>query len=105
VRSTATFRNVRNPDVSVFGTLETYSMDGIDLSNHVTVGQGPTTKQDADPCLQWPDVLAGSLGVSCTRACRAASAPSIPSRRLGNGFTAYPAATKVFGGDGSGCTA
>jgi hypothetical protein len=53
------FRNVRDSDVIVFGTLETYPMDGIDLSNRITVGQGPSTKLDGDPCRQWPGVVSG----------------------------------------------
>ena len=53
------FRGIRNSDVIVFGTLETYPMDGLDLSNRITVGQGPTTKPDADPCRQWPEIVAG----------------------------------------------
>ncbi|HMG27970.1 MAG TPA: hypothetical protein VKH36_14290 [Acidimicrobiia bacterium] len=53
------FRGIRDSDVIVFGTLETYPMDGLDLSNRITVGQGPTTKFDADPCRQWPEIVAG----------------------------------------------
>lgn len=53
------FRGIRDSDVIVFGTLETYPMDGLDLSNRITVGQGPTTKPNADPCRQWPEIVAG----------------------------------------------
>ena len=61
------FRRIRGSNVIVFGTLETYPMDGIDLSNRVTVGQGPTTNLRANPCRQWPKVVAGSISTSCTR--------------------------------------
>jgi hypothetical protein len=53
------FRDVRDSDVVVFGTVEVYPMLGPDLSNRVTVGQGPTTRVRADPCRQWRDVLDG----------------------------------------------
>jgi hypothetical protein len=53
------FRQVRDSDVVVFGTVEVYPMLGPDFSNRVTVGQGPTTRLRADPCRQWRDVLDG----------------------------------------------
>lgn len=53
------FRGVRDSDVIVFGTVETYPMFGPDLSNRVRVGQGPKTPLHPDPCKQWPGVLEG----------------------------------------------
>lgn len=95
------FRNVRDSDVIVFGTLETYPMDGIDLSNRITVGQGPTTKLDADPCLQWPDVLAGKYRyVVYVRLPRDQSV-LYPVTPPGDWFTADPAAKQVFRDHGS----
>jgi hypothetical protein len=95
------FRSVRDSDVIVFGTLETYPMDGIDLSNRITVGQGPTTKPDEDPCLQWPDVVAGKyryvVYVSLPRG-KSVLYPVTPPREW---FTEDPAAKRVFRDGGS----
>jgi hypothetical protein len=52
-------RDVHDSDVIVFGTVETYPMLGLDLSNRVVVGQGPSTDPDRDPCRQWADVREG----------------------------------------------
>ncbi len=95
------FRNVRDSDVIVFGTLETYPMDGIDLSNRITVGQGPTTKVNENPCLHWPDVLAGKYRyVVYERLPRGKSVlyPVTPPREW---FTQDPRATQVFRHGGS----
>jgi hypothetical protein len=54
-----TFRGIRDSDVIVFGTVETYPMLGLDLSNRAVVGQGPSTDPDRDPCRQWADVREG----------------------------------------------
>jgi hypothetical protein len=52
-------RDVHDSNVVVFGTVETYPMLGLDLSNRVVVGQGPSTDPDRDPCRQWADVRKG----------------------------------------------
>lgn len=57
----AAMRDVRDSDVMVFGSLEIYPLQGLDLSNRVAVGQGPTTKVDTDPCREWADVVAGKF--------------------------------------------
>jgi hypothetical protein len=95
------FRGVRNSDVIVFGTLETYPMDGIDLSNRITVGQGPTTKLDADPCLQWPDVLAGKYRYVVFQTLPRGQSVLYPVMPPREWFTADPAAKQVFRDGGS----
>jgi hypothetical protein len=95
------FRGVRDSDVIVFGTLETYPMDGIDLSNRITVGQGPTTKLDADPCLQWPDVLAGKYRYVVYQTLPRGQSVLYPVMPPREWFTADPAAKQVFRDGGS----
>ena len=53
------FRDVSDADVVAFGTVETYPLFGIDLSNRVHTGQGPSTRRDVDSCVQFADVRAG----------------------------------------------
>ncbi|HEY4398218.1 MAG TPA: hypothetical protein VGO28_11155, partial [Acidimicrobiia bacterium] len=90
------FRTVRDSDVIVFGTLETYPMDGIDLSNRITVGQGPTTKADESPCLQWPDVLAGKYQYVVYESLPRGQSVLYPVTPPREWFTADRRATQVF---------
>ncbi len=95
------FRGIRDADVIVFGTLETYPMDGLDLSNRITVGQGPTTKLDADPCRQWPDVVAGKYRYVVYQSLPRGQSVLYPVTPPREWFTADPAAKQVFRHDGS----
>ena len=53
------FRDVRDADVVAFGTVETYPMFGLDLSNRVHTGQGPSSARGGDPCKKFARVRAG----------------------------------------------
>jgi hypothetical protein len=85
------FRDVRDSDVAVFGTVEVYPMFGADLSNRVRVAQGPSTPLRPDPCRQWPRILAGEYRyVVLTR--YGIVFPVTPPEEW---FSQDPAATKV----------
>jgi len=56
----AYFRVVHDADVVAFGTVETYPMFGLDLSNRVHTGQGPSSTGDGDPCEQYERLRAGA---------------------------------------------
>jgi hypothetical protein len=87
------FRKIRNANVIVFGTVETYAMDGLDLSNRVTVGQGPTTKPRGNPCHQWPRIVEGRYQYVVYQT-RGSFIPAVTPPR--EWFVKDPAATEVF---------
>lgn len=55
----AYFRDVHHADVVVYGNVEDYPFYGLDLSNRITRGEGPTSVPGADPCRQFREVVAG----------------------------------------------
>jgi 4-amino-4-deoxy-L-arabinose transferase-like glycosyltransferase len=55
----ASFRDVGDERVAVFGTVEVYPMFGLDLSNEVTQGGAARTGRSPDPCREFADVRAG----------------------------------------------
>jgi hypothetical protein len=85
------FRDVRDSRVAVFGTVETYPFDGIDLSNRVRIEQGPSTRPHADPCRQWSGIVRGNFDyVVLTQFGFVA-----PARPPDDWFTTDPASTEV----------
>ena len=53
------FRSVRDSDVAVFGTDDTFPMFGLDLSNDVRRGDDPPFALGPEPCRTWREQLDG----------------------------------------------
>jgi hypothetical protein len=60
------FRGVRDSSVAVFGTDETYPLDGLDVSNEVRRGDDPALDVGTNACAAWRLRLSGSDYVAIT---------------------------------------
>jgi hypothetical protein len=90
-RINAYFRDVHHANVVVYGSVEIYPMAGLDLTNRVRFGAGPSIDPHADDCRTWAAVRRGEYNyVVFTQ--YGFVAPTHPPREW---FTDDPAAAEV----------
>jgi hypothetical protein len=93
----AYFRDVADSSVVVYGTVETYPFEGVDLSNDVHKGLGPSSRADTDPCREWADLRRGDYAYAVLTRFGLVG----PTRPPTEWFTDDPAVTEVAREDDS----